>query len=117
RTRDRLRAELDEARWEVHRDVHAAFHRALVARERLAAAERLLAFQQRLLDITRRRLQAGDVSPLAVRLAEGELSQARVARIAAEQRCLRARLQLGALAGWPASHPPEPAGELDEPRD
>jgi len=117
RTRDRLRAELDEARWEVHREVHAAFHRALVARERLAAAERLLAFQERLLEIARGRLRAGDVSPLPVRLAEGELSQARVARIAAEQGYLRARLQLGALAGWPAAHPPEPAGNLDEPRD
>lgn len=117
RTRERLRAELDEARWEVHRDVHASFHRALVARERLAAAERLLAFQERLLEIARGRLRAGDVSPLPVRLAEGELSQARVARIAAEQGYLRARLQLGALAGWPAAHPPEPAGHLDEPRD
>ncbi|MBK8009760.1 MAG: TolC family protein [Deltaproteobacteria bacterium] len=117
RTSERLRAELDEARWEVHRDVHAAFHRALVARERLAAAERLLTFQERLLEIARGRLRAGDVSPLPVRLAEGELSQARVARIAAEQGYLRARLQLGALAGWPAAHPPEPAGNLDEPRD
>ncbi len=116
-TRARLRAELDQSRWEVHREVHAGFHRALVARERLAAADRLLAFQERLLHITQRRLQAGDVSPLTVRLAEGELSQARVARIAAEQGYLRAKLQLGALAGWPAEHPPEPAGALDEPRD
>ena len=117
RTRDRLQAELDEARWKVHWDVHAAFHRALVARERLAAADRLLAFQERLVDITRRRLRAGDVSPLAVRLAEGELSQTRVARIATQQAHLRARLELGVLSGFPAAHPPEPAGELDEPRE
>ena len=116
RTRDRLRAELDEVRWEVHWAVHGAFHRALVARERLAAAKRLLAFQERLLEIARGRLSAGDVSPLPVRLAEGELSQARVARIAAEQGFLRARLQLGALAGWPAADPPEPAGTLDQPQ-
>lgn len=116
-TRRRLDAELDEARWGVHRDVHAAFHRALVARERLEAADRLLTFQERLLDITRRRLQAGDVSPLAVRLAEGELSQSRVSKIAQEQNYLRARLELGALAGWPTAHPPEPAGTLDLPRD
>ncbi|WP_428267337.1 TolC family protein [Haliangium sp.] len=116
-TQARLHAELDEARWEVHRDVHAAFHRALVARERVVVAERLVAFQDRLLEITRGRLRAGEVSPLAVRLAEGELSQARVGRIAAEQAYLRARLELGAIAGWPASHPPEPAGGLDQPRD
>ena len=117
RARDRLRAELDEARWETHRDVHATFHRALVARERLEAAERLLAFQERLLEIAQARLRAGDVSPLQVRLAEGELSQARVARIAAAQEYSRVRLQLGALSGWPAGAPPEPAGVLDEPRD
>lgn len=117
RTRERLRAELDEARWETHRDVHATFHRALVARERLEAAERLLAFQERLLEIAQARLRAGDVSALQVRLAEGELSQSRVARIAAAQAYSRVKLQLGALAGWPAGNPPEPAGELDEPRD
>ncbi|ACY16809.1 outer membrane efflux protein [Haliangium ochraceum DSM 14365] len=113
----RVEAELDEARWDVHREVHAAFHRALVARERLAAADRVLAFQERLVDIARRRLQAGDVSPLAVRVAEGELSQTRVTRVGVAQRYLRARLELGALAGWPAAHPPEPAGALDEPRE
>ncbi|HEX9620023.1 MAG TPA: TolC family protein [Polyangiaceae bacterium] len=117
RTRRRVEAELDEARWEVHRDVHAAFHRALVARERLRAAERLLGFQERLLDITERRLKAGDVSPLSVRLADGELSQSRVAEIAAEQAYLHARLELGALAGWPASGAPEPAGSLDLPQN
>jgi cobalt-zinc-cadmium efflux system outer membrane protein len=117
RTRERFDAELDEARWEVHRDVHAAFHRALVARERGAAAARLLQFQERLLDITQRRLRAGDVSQIDVRLAEGELAQARVAMLGAEQDYLRARLELAALAGWPATHPPEPAGALDEPRD
>jgi cobalt-zinc-cadmium efflux system outer membrane protein len=117
RTRERFEAELDEARWEVHRDVHAAFHRGLVARESRTATERLLQFQERLLDITQRRLRAGDVSQLDVRLAEGELAQARVALLGAEQDYLRARLDLAALAGWPAAHPPEPAGALDEPRD
>jgi cobalt-zinc-cadmium efflux system outer membrane protein len=117
RTRERFDAELDEARWEVHRDVHAAFHRALVARERGTAAARLLQFQERLLDITQRRLRAGDISQIDVRLAEGELAQARVAMLGAEQDYLRARLELAALAGWPATHPPESAGALDEPRD
>ncbi len=117
RTKERLEAELAEARWGVHRDVHAAFHRALVARERGAAAERLLGFQEQLLDVTRRRLRAGDTSALAVRVAEGELSQARVAQVGARQDYLGARLELGAFAGWPASHPPAPAGTLDQAHD
>lgn len=116
-TKARWDAELYEARWEVHREVHAAFHRALVARERRVAADRLFAFQERLLEIARGRLAAGDVAPLAVRLAEAEFSQAKVRRIAAEQDHLRAKLQLGVFAGWPAAHPPEPIGALDVPRD
>ena len=117
RTQQRLQAQLEEARWEVHREVHAAFHQALVARERLQAAERLSSFQQRLLDIAQRRLRAGDVSPLAVRLAEGESSQAQVAQLAAQQEYLQARLQLAAVAGWPAQRPPTPAGVLEDPHD
>lgn len=113
----RLRAELAEARWEVHREVHAAFHRALVERESLVVAERLLRFQERLLEITQQRLAAGDVSPLAVRLAQGELSQAQVARIAAEQEYIQACLDLGQAAGFPGTSPPQPAGILDEPRE
>lgn len=117
KTQRRLRAQLEEARWEVHREVHAAFHQAIVTRERLAAVRRLSEFQQRLLDIAQLRLRAGDVSPLEVRLAEGEASQAQVALLAAEQEYLQARLQLAAVAGWPASRPPAPAGALDEPRE
>lgn len=116
RTRHRFETELEEARWGVHRDVHAGFHRALVARERLSAAQRLLEFQENLVDIARRRLRAGDVSPLAVRLAEGELSEARVSSIAKAQNYLRTRLELGVVAGWPVAHPPTPVGSLQTPR-
>ena len=117
RSKERYRAELDEARWEIHRDVHSAFHRALVARERHDAQNRLVVFEERLVDIARGRVKAGEVGPLVIRLAEGELAQARVAAIAAEQDYVAARLELGATAGWPPAHPPEPAGELDAPRD
>lgn len=116
RTTERLRAELEQVRWDVHRDVHAAFHEALVARARADVAARLLAFQERLLEIARQRLQAGDTSPLPVRLAEGETAQARVAGIAAQQAYEAARLRLAEVAGWPAAHPPAPAGTLDRPR-
>jgi cobalt-zinc-cadmium efflux system outer membrane protein len=117
RTRARLVAELDEARADVHREVHSAFHRAVVARERQAAATELVAFQERLLDVARRRLAAGDVPELAARVAEGELAQARVAAIRARSAYTSARLRLAATSGWPPEHPPEPAGALDEVRD
>lgn len=116
RTQARLDAGLAQARWDVHRDVHDAFHQVLVARERARVAARMLAFQERLLEIAQQRLQAGDTSPLPVRVAEGETAQARVAGIAAAQAHEAARLRLAEVAGWPVTHPPEPAGALDPPR-
>lgn len=116
RMQRRLHAELAQVRWQAHCAVHTAFHEALIARERARAAERLLGFQERLLEIAQRRLQAGDTSPLPVRLAEGETAQARVAHIEAQQAHEAARLRLAEAMGWPAAHPPEPAGTLDPPR-
>ena len=117
RVDERLSAELARAHWTVHARVHAGYHGALVERERLEAAMRLLAFQERLLEIAQRRLQAGDISPLVVRLSEGEVAQARQRRIAAEQHYQAARIRLAEVAGWPATHPPEPAGTTEAPRD
>ncbi len=116
RFRDLTRAQVEELRWEVHRVVHATFHGALVARERLAAADRLLAFSERLLEIARRRHAAGDISPLQVRVAQSELAQARQAKIHAENDYLAARLTLAEISGWPVDSPPLPAGSLDAPR-
>ncbi len=112
----RLEAELTQARWEVHRLVHAGFHSALVGRERALAAERLVAFSEQLLEVARRRLQAGDVSQLTVRLAEAEAAQARQTRLAAAQDYVASRLALAELSGWTGAELLDPAGELDVPR-
>lgn len=112
----RLAAELSQIRWQVHSDVHAAFHDALVARERERAAARLVTFQEGLEAIAVRRFEAGAISPLVVRIAEGQTAQAKVAHIEAEQVYATARLSLAELSGWPAMHPPEPEGVLDPPR-
>lgn len=117
RMAERLRAERDGAHWRVHSRVHAGYHRALVERERLEAAGRLLDFEQRLLDIAERRVGAGDASPLVVRLTEGEVAQARQRHIAARERYQAVRLELAEVAGWPVAHPPVPAGTTETPRD
>jgi cobalt-zinc-cadmium efflux system outer membrane protein len=116
RFRDLTRVQLEEVRWEVHRAVHATFHAALVGKERVAAAERLLAFAERTLEIARRRLAAGEISPLQVDVAEGELAEARQAKIRADNGYLSARLTLTEISGWPVESPPEPEGSLEEPR-
>jgi cobalt-zinc-cadmium efflux system outer membrane protein len=115
--RDLTLLELEEARWLVHRLVHAAYSSAIVERERATAATQLLAFTERMLEIARRRHAAGDISAIAVKLAENELAQARQSKISAEASYRAARLALAELSGWPADCPPEPSGRLEPPRD
>lgn len=116
RFRDRLRAELAQLEWTVHRRVHAAYRIAQVAWRRRAAALRLRAFAQQLLTIARRREAAGAISGLQVQLVKGEVAQARQAEIVAESGDRRARLTLAEVAGWPSAHLPEPEDALPAPR-
>lgn len=109
-------AELGAALWLVHLDVHAAYRHGIVAREKARAAERVLAFGQRLVDIARQRFAAGQTSPLPVRLAEGELAQAKQAALSASYEYQAARLELARAAGWTDLALLTPAGELDAPR-
>lgn len=107
-------AEIEAARWGVHCDVHAAFHAALLARERARLAERVLAFEEELLKVTQRQVGAGEAAPLTARLAEAEVAGARQALVQQKQRYLAARLELAELAGW-SGELLTPHGELDEP--
>ncbi len=116
RFRDVRQMKLEEIRWLVHQQVHALFHLALVARDRAVAASELLKFSESLVSIAERRLKAGDISPLGVRVAQGELAQAKQAKVAADGRYRSVQLSLAEVAGWPATHLPVPAGELDAPR-
>ncbi|MCC7540202.1 MAG: TolC family protein [Deltaproteobacteria bacterium] len=109
-------AEIELARWAVHCDVHAAFHRAIVLRERATLAVRVLAFQEEVGSVVARRIAAGDAAPLAARIAQLEVAQARQSSVAATQAYVAARLDLAQLAGWPITRPPEPIGQLDPPR-
>ncbi len=106
-------AELEETRWQVHRDVHDAYHDALIAREQLTAADRVLALAQELVGIAERRLSAGEVAPLAVRVAQADVAQAREARVAAHAGYEGACLALAELAGH--EPPIVPVGDLPSP--
>ncbi len=108
--------ELQETQWLVHREVHAAFHTALVAHERWHVVNKLLVSTEELLSVAERRLQAGDISPLQVRLAEAELAQVRQTSLTAERGYRSAQLELAELSGWQPDPLPEPVGDLDEPR-
>jgi cobalt-zinc-cadmium efflux system outer membrane protein len=118
---DRLReltdAEIEQIRWAVHTDVHAAFHRALVEQERARLAGRVVTFQEDVLRVVEGQISAGETAPLTLRLAQAEVAQARQTQVAAEQAFLASRIRLAQLSGWPVISPPTPAGTVDQPRD
>jgi cobalt-zinc-cadmium efflux system outer membrane protein len=106
---------LASARFALRTVVRAAFYEALLARERAVSAREAEAIQARILDIARARLRAGDIGPLGVRLAEGDLAQVAQAQIEAEARETGTRLRLAAVAGLPTDPLPDLAGDLPEP--
>lgn len=110
-------AEIEQIRWTVHCDVHAAFHRALVEQERARLAERVVSFQQEVLRVVQQQIAAGETAPLTLRLAQAEVAQAQQVLVGAQQALYASRIRLAQLAGWPADTPPLPAGVLDDPRD
>jgi cobalt-zinc-cadmium efflux system outer membrane protein len=112
----RLIAEEKAAMWRVHAAVHEAYYRALLARERAHLHQRILAFQDRLLEIAQGRSAAGDASPLVVRIAEGERSLGRVHLLRAEQDFAESLYELAEVCGWPAKNLPMPAAKLEVPR-
>lgn len=110
-------AEIEQIRWAVHCDVHAMFHRAVVERQRVELASKVVVFQEEVLRVVERQIQAGEVAPLTLRLAQAEVAQAKQLLVLAEQTFAASRIHLGLLAGWPASNVPNPSGGVDEPRE
>jgi cobalt-zinc-cadmium efflux system outer membrane protein len=115
--RDLTDEEIEQMRWAVHCDVHAAYHRALVDQERRRLAERVVTFQLEVLRIVELRIGAGDAAPLALRLAQAEVAQAQQLLLVTQQALLVSRIRLAQLSGWPAATPPMPTSALDSPRD
>ncbi len=109
-------AEIEQVRWNVHCDVHAAFHRTLVEQERVRLAERVVAFQKEVLSVVERQIKAGETAPLSLRLAQAEVAQAEQQQVAAKQTLLASRIRLAQLSGWPVKSPPNPTGEVDKPK-
>lgn len=109
-------AEIEQVRWGVHCDVHAAFHRTLVEQERARLAERVVAFQKEVLGVVERQIKAGETAPLSLRLAQAEVAQAEQQFVAAKQSLLASRIRLAQLSGWPVKTPPNPTGAVDAPR-
>ncbi len=105
-----------QTQWEVYVQVHLAYNQALLARARAITTARLVAFSEYLLDVAQRRAQAGEISQLRVRVAEGELAQARQASLAANLNYRLACVRLTEVSGYTTSQTIVPAGELEWPK-
>jgi len=115
RYRDLLDRELAQIQWETYAQVHYAYNMALLARARAQTAERTAAFSARLLEVATRRAQAGEISNLRVRVATGELAQARQNKLNADLEYRLACIHLSEMAGWPPPQLVAPVGALEAP--
>ena len=106
----------EATRWRIHQTVHALYHRAVVAKERVRAASRFVEFGARVLEVARQRLRAGEISELPVRLAETEAAHARQALLDARSRYRAVQLELAQVSGFSTERLPEPVGGLDAPQ-
>ena len=93
-------------------DVKSAFAAVLAFRERLGLMGEVVRLKEELLDLTRTKYQAGDVSALEVNLAEVEASKARSDLIAAERAFGESRLSLQGLTGGGAAPLPPVEGQV-----
>ena len=115
RYRELLDKELAQIQWETYAQVHYAYNMALLARARAQTAERTAAFSARLLEVATRRAQAGEISNLRVRVATGELAQARQNKLNADLEYRLACIHLSEMAGWPPPQLVAPVGVLEAP--
>ena len=90
-------------------EVKEAFSRALVAKKKKELTGQVVALQDDLLNFTRIKFQAGEVSGLEVNLAEVELSKARKELLLADREYREALLGIQALIG---GHP-DPALNIE----
>lgn len=110
-------AEIEALRWSVHCEVHAEFHRALIERQRVNLAEKVVKFQREVLSAVERQIAAGEVAPLTLRLAQAEVAQASQALVATQQELEASQLRLVQLAGWPMSRALKISGKIEAPRE
>ena len=105
-------ADAENAVREALRDVTASFFRALQAQERLALAGRAESIAAEILEIARRRHEAGDVAILDVNLAQLAVARARAEVRAGRSTQAVALGQLRTLLGLPPEQQLELRGDL-----
>lgn len=85
----------------VREEVTIAFHELIQAERRLALADRAIAFNRQLLEVTRERLAAGDVPELELNLVNVELARSEGTRIMGARTLQQCQAKLFTLMGLP----------------
>jgi len=107
-----LHRRADQAGFETAVEVRWAYAKALLARERLRTARLVEEFTRGTVQSARLRVEAGDLSPLRLRMAEAAFAQATQSRREAARAYRAACRDTATRAGWPADDPIDPVGEL-----
>lgn len=110
-------AELESIRWQVHCEIHLAYHRALHDHARIQSEDRWITLGQQVVRIATARAQVGEGAPIERVIAEAELARARQRRLVAQADYQSAIFTLAEISGWNPAEPPEPTGGLDAPDD
>jgi outer membrane protein, heavy metal efflux system len=93
-------------------EVKDAYASAVASKEKIALAEEVVRLREELLDLTKTKFSAGDVSALEVNLAEVEVGKARSDLVAARQGLRDALLALQAAMGTGGDPAPSVEGGL-----
>lgn len=112
--------ELEIYRWQLadrerllREEVKTAFYDAVLAKERVALADRSIALNRQLLDVTKERLVAGDIPELEMNLVKVELARSEGARIEVAKALLQNQARLGTLMGLASGNQAALSGKLD----
>lgn len=111
-----LQAELAQAGWDVHQQVHRLYRLGLVDQERIGIERDILEFTQQLFQIAQERFEAGEEPRTSVIVAKAEIAQARQRLVQTWVNYVRTIRNLGATLGWEADAPPQPTGGVDQAR-
>jgi len=112
--------ELEMYRWQLadrervnREEVKTAFYDLLLAQQRLALADRSIAVNRQLFEVTRERLAAGDIPELEMNLVKVELTRSEGARIFAAGTLQQHQAKLASLMGLPLGMPLAISGNLE----
>lgn len=112
--------EFDLYRWQLAEqerllsdEVKTSFYDVLLAKGRVALADRSIALNKQLLDVTKERLAAGDIPELEMGLVKVELARSEGARIDAEKAMLQNQARLWTLIGLPIGSQTAISGRLE----